>query len=218
MGNSWTPRNTGLTSKTVYTFALDGSELIAGTGFGPDYGGGVFLSTDSGNSWKSASNGLLSTISINALAVSGNDIFTCASNGDSGVFLSSDNGMNWSDISEGLADSLVYSVAVADGFLFAATDSGLWRRPLSDFNQSSVTENTTAYSNNSIQVFPNPSSGMLQIIDAQSGTIHLFDLMGREHMNASIDGNGATLDVSHLDAGTYFLRLGNQSIKVEITH
>jgi Secretion system C-terminal sorting domain len=68
-----------------------------------------------------------------------------------------------------------------------------------------------------IKVFPNPATDALQILGGQVGTIHLYDLMGRERMNANDDGTGATLDVSHLESGTYFLRLGNQSTKVEIS-
>ncbi len=220
-GNTWTPRNTGLTIPTISAFAMNGSDLFAGTNLAPSLSGGIFLSTDSGNSWKSASNGLQPSISINALAVSGNDIFAAVWDGDSGVFkgvfMSSDNGINWSNISEGLADSSVGSLAVADGFLFAATDSGIWRRPLSDFNQSGVAEGNAANSS-SIQVFPNPAPKELQIMGGQTGEVHLFDLMGRERMNATTDGNNATLDVSHLEPGMYFLRLGNQSTKVEIAH
>ena len=71
-------------------------------------------------------------------------------------------------------------------------------------------------SSDAIKVFPNPASGELQILSGQAGTIHLFDLMGRERMNAPDDGTGATLDVSRLESGIYFLREGNQSTKVEI--
>ena len=70
---------------------------------------------------------------------------------------------------------------------------------------------------NGIKVFPNPAIDELQILGGQAGTIHLFDLMGRERMNANDDGTGATLDVSRLESGIYFLREGNQSAKVEVS-
>ncbi len=68
-----------------------------------------------------------------------------------------------------------------------------------------------------IKVFPNPASDELQILGGQAGTIHLFDLMGRERMSGEDEGSGTTLNVSSLAPGTYFLRLGNQSSKIEIT-
>ena len=69
-----------------------------------------------------------------------------------------------------------------------------------------------------LRVFPNPASGELQIIGEQLGEIHLFDLMGRERINAISNGTGATLDVSRLEAGMYFVRLGSESAKVTIAH
>jgi N-acetylneuraminic acid mutarotase len=82
----------------------------------------------------------------------------------------------------------------------------------------SVQSNKDTSSRSTILLFPNPASDALQITSEQSGILHLFDLMGRERMNDVTDGTGATLDVSHLEAGMYFLRLGNESAKVEIAH
>jgi hypothetical protein len=75
---------------------------------------------------------------------------------------------------------------------------------------------TLENSHTTLQVFPNPASGELQILGGQSGDFHLFDLMGRERMNAVTDGTTTTLDVSSLEPGMYFLREGNESAKVEI--
>ncbi len=76
----------------------------------------------------------------------------------------------------------------------------------------------TATSSSIIQVFPNPATNALQIMGIQPGTIHLFDPLGREQMNAYTNSSSVTLDVSHLQAGMYFLRLGTQSAKIEIAH
>ena len=81
---------------------------------------------------------------------------------------------------------------------------------------SSVTENAASISERALCVFPNPATDELQILGGQTETIHLFDIMGRERMNANDDGTSTTLDVSSLEPGTYFLRTGNQSAKVEI--
>jgi hypothetical protein len=69
-----------------------------------------------------------------------------------------------------------------------------------------------------LRVFPNPASGELQILGGQSGEVHLFDLMGRERMNAAIivgdSKNGsATLDVSMLPPGMYFVSDGHSVVK-----
>ncbi len=69
-----------------------------------------------------------------------------------------------------------------------------------------------------LRVFPNPAAGTLQILSGPAGTARLFDLLGRERAEVRDDGSGTQLDISHLEAGAYFLRMGNQSAKVEIAH
>ncbi len=101
--------------------------------------------------------------------------------------------------------------------IFHSTDGHYltWSFEYKVYPASSVSD--VAILNDQIKVFPNPVSDELQVLGGQPGTVHLFDIMGRERMNASDDGTTATLDVSHLDPGTYFLRLGNQSTKVQIS-
>jgi len=89
-----------------------------------------------------------------------------------------------------------------------------WSFEYKVYPAASVSESANA--SNAIRVFPNPASDELQILGAEAGTIRVFDLLGRERMNVNDDGSGVSLDVSHLERGTYFLRLGGQSTKVEI--
>ena len=70
----------------VTSLAVSGTNLFAGTG------GGVFLSTNNGTSWKQVNNGLMDT-NILSLAVSGTNLF--AGTYGSGVFLSTNNGASW---------------------------------------------------------------------------------------------------------------------------
>jgi Secretion system C-terminal sorting domain len=102
--------------------------------------------------------------------------------------------------------------------IFHSTDGHYltWSFEYKVYPASSVSE--AANTSIDIKAFPNPATDALQILGGQPGTIHLFDLMGRERMNANDDGTGATLDVSRLESGTYFLRLGSQSTKIEIAH
>ncbi len=69
-----------------------------------------------------------------------------------------------------------------------------------------------------LRVFPNPTTNELYIPPGTMGTARLFDLLGRKLLEENDDGSGATLDVSHLEAGAYFLRLGPQSTKVVVSH
>lgn len=101
--------------------------------------------------------------------------------------------------------------------IFHTTDGHYltWSFEYKVYPSSSVNEPQTT--NDEIKIFPNPATDELQILGGQAGTIHLFDLMGRERMTAEDDGTGAMLDVSRLESGIYFLREGNQSTKVEIS-
>ncbi len=102
--------------------------------------------------------------------------------------------------------------------IFHSTDGHYltWSFEYEVYPASSVT--TTLTTSNAIKVFPNPASDALQVLGGRTGTIHLFDLMGRERMNVNDDGSVATLDVSRLGSGTYFLRLGDETTSVVISH
>ena len=71
------------------------TNLFAGT----DGGGGVFLSTDNGTSWTAANDGLTDT-HIQALAVSGSNLFAGTYGG--GVFHSTNYGASWVSANVGL--------------------------------------------------------------------------------------------------------------------
>ncbi len=69
----------------------------------------------------------------------------------------------------------------------------------------------------SVQVFPNPSNGLLTIkqlqYSAAVATIHVFDITGREVHQESIQAAEQTLDLKALGAGVYVYELRHQSGK-----
>ncbi|MDD5674340.1 MAG: hypothetical protein PHC61_09260 [Chitinivibrionales bacterium] len=125
-GTNWNSANSGLTNKGIMSLAVKGNNIFAGAS---DAGGGsIFLSTNNGANWNSIfSNSKAYTY---ALAVSGNNIFAGVTG--SGVFLSTDNGTSWTSVSDGLTNTNIWSLASSDKNIFAGTDGGLWRRPLSE--------------------------------------------------------------------------------------
>ncbi len=222
-GASWHSADSGIVFGMidgVSSFSAVGSNIFAGTNFGnigSSGNGEVFLSTDSGASWNAVDSGLMCD-NIFELVADGPNLFagTCG-----GVFLTTNNGSSWAEVDTGFIFdnefSGIFALTVSAGYLFAGVDNGIWRRPLSDFNQSGVAESTTL--NSTLRIFPNPSSSSIQIMGGQPGEVHLFDLLGREVLTSSALPNGeGSLDVSHLSDGMYFLRLGKQSATVEILH
>ena len=100
-------------------FEVSGTNIFAGS-----YGGGVFLSTDNGESWNPVNNGL--DLNVTSLAVSGSNIFAGTLSGATGgVYLSTDNGNSWTPVNNGLYTDIV-SLAVFDTNLFAGTWEGVY--------------------------------------------------------------------------------------------
>lgn len=113
-GKSWSEINSGLTSKNVYSLAISGKKIFAGTN------GGVYTSDNNGVSWNLIDSDLKNTIVL-SLAASGTNIFAGTS---SGVFLSTDNGANWKAVNSGLTFLSVNSLAIKDNNIFAGTEDG----------------------------------------------------------------------------------------------
>src|SRR3954464_15523325 len=84
----------GLYGGGVTCMATSGPNVFAGTG-----NGGIYLSTDTGKSWKPVNNGLKAH-SISAMAVMGSTVFASTRDYQTyhAIFLSSDNGANWTQI------------------------------------------------------------------------------------------------------------------------
>ena len=86
---------TSLDSAAISAVAINGNNLFAG-------GEGMYLSTDSGNSWAPIDSGLTS-LGVTTIAVNNNFIFKGGE--DSGVYVSSNNGSSWSKFNNGIDDA-----------------------------------------------------------------------------------------------------------------
>ncbi len=179
-GDSWTPANTGLTSSYIHVLTEIGSDPSSAILFAGTIDKGVFLSTNNGVSWNPASTGLPANTYVQDLLVNGTNLFV--STFDSAVYRSTDNGTNWQHVSSGITDTNVYTLAVCDTTLFAGTIHGVWRRSLSDFNNSSVTHVTSAES--SLSNYPNPfnQSTTINFTTPESGvaTVTTVNALGTE--------------------------------------
>ncbi|MBI4946227.1 MAG: T9SS type A sorting domain-containing protein [Bacteroidetes bacterium] len=119
-GNTWTAKNTGLTTTVnyVYALAISGNNIFAGTS-----AYGVFLSTDNGNNWTPINTGLTNK-AVHTLAVSGSNIFAGTTGG--GIFLSTNNGNNWTAMNNGLTSTTVTSLTISGSNIFAGTTGGIF--------------------------------------------------------------------------------------------
>ncbi len=117
-GRSWMSQNGGS------SIAVVGRNIFVGA----FYNTVGFLSTDNGMTWSQT----VTPGDIYRVVVSHDTMYAAT---DHGIFASADLGVNWGDVGAGLGHAWFWSLAVADGYLFAGSGTGqVWRRPLSQMN------------------------------------------------------------------------------------
>jgi len=110
----WVQMANGLgISQSVWSLAVSGNYIFAGTGLYPTLTG-VYISTNNGNNWTQTS---LNNLEVDALAVSGNYIF--AGTDGSGVYISTNNGTNWAQTA--MNSKSINSLATFGNNVFAGT-------------------------------------------------------------------------------------------------
>jgi len=190
---------------------LCGDILFVGTS-----GKGIFSTSDNGNTWIEANNGLTDSI-VNVILVYKNYIFAGTNN--SGIFLSSDNGMNWTDVSSGLFNYSITSLAIDDSLIYAGTNgAALYSAKLSDFGIVDVPENHTLID---FQIFPNPATNeiSLSIPNEQNiNSISIFNSLGMEvkriEQTEIIGNRKITISTMDLPVGLYHCSFVNQTGRV----
>jgi hypothetical protein len=100
----------GLTNTNVYSLAISGLNIFAGTG------DGVFLSSDRGTSWSAANSGMTNA-HIYSLVFSGTNLFAGTDSGK--VYRSTNNGATWTSVR--VATYAMYALAVSGTVLFAGS-------------------------------------------------------------------------------------------------
>ena len=186
----------------IQTFLVKGSNLFAGSS------GGIFQSSDFGVSWREISGGLFREY-VTALTFA--DSTWYAGTIDGRIFLSSNNGTAWRDISKALGKGRVNSIAVYNNYLLAGTDSGVWRRPMSEF-QNSSTVYASITRKDDLLSYPNPFSQSTSIkfssSDHSYSQVSIHNLLGSEVarlFTGSLDAgeHSFTWDANGMPAGMY---------------
>lgn len=101
---------------SVTCIAVDGIKIYAGT-----YGGGIFRSTDNGNSWSEA-NGGLNSLFVTSISISGSKIYAVAGS----IFLSVDEGTSWNQINNGLPQLPLNVVTTYSNRVFVGLTYGVY--------------------------------------------------------------------------------------------
>jgi hypothetical protein len=209
-GTSWNAFNTGLTNTIVNQLAVLGSYVFAGTS------AGVFRSPVATAGWSPVNTGL-GNVNIKSFYTIGTTLYAGTANG---IYSTTDNGANWNDVSAGLPPNTnVYSLTSDSDFMYAGTDTVVYRRPLSEV--VSATQELSAVEP-VISIYPNPASKEFFLT---MGTDHsknkydvsMFNLLGEKMLEHACTGENETIiDVSRLSSGIYFVKVtasGTQVVK-----
>ncbi|MCX7833363.1 MAG: T9SS type A sorting domain-containing protein, partial [Ignavibacteria bacterium] len=205
-GISWT--QTELNNKTVYSLAISGNYIFAGTS-----GNGVYLSTNNGINWTQTA---LNNQSVYSLAISGNYIF--AGTSGSGVYLSTNNGTSWIQKNQGFyPNPSISSLLIANNFIFAGTyRNSVWRRSYQEIIgikniSTEIPSRFELYQN-----YPNPFNPTTKIkFDLPKSdfiTLKIYDALGREVetlVNKTLPSGSYEVEwnASKYSSGVYFYRL-----------
>ncbi|MGA2297563.1 MAG: T9SS type A sorting domain-containing protein [FCB group bacterium] len=205
-GVNWTAKNNGLINLEIGTFAINGNNIFASTRRG------IFLSSDNGDNWKFFA---FKDTLIDPIIIKGNYIF----GGGLGLFISTNNGNSWTAHNSGLLDLGIGHMIINGDYIFAGTQSGVFRAKLSDLGITDVKENAQ---NNETLIYPNPASSSVSVKYESSSysklQISIFDMLGNEVFSTSEDCNigmnEKEIDCHSLGTGYYIVRL-KQGERVE---
>ncbi len=225
-GTTWTSANTGLFTVVgdstqyiqIHALTTIGSKIFAGTDQG------VFLSTNDGVSWSSASTGIpLNEFqqfpAVGCLVAAGTNLFA-GMNGEvpGGVYLSTNSGASWTWTDSGAVGIHVTSLVVSGNYIYAVSETGLWKRSLSNMGVAAVAErNAGAPKAFALgQNYPNPFNPTTNIsftLPEQSFvSLKVYDIVGRE-VATLVNGEqtpgykSVTWNASNVPSGMYFYRL-----------
>jgi len=221
-GNYW--EEEGINTPLIFSHvSVVGSDMLNHLYAGTD-GQGVYVSNDYGQSWsqlEQMDSSRISCLLLNLPAQIGsngeikwNKLFIGTL--DAGVFVSTDMGSTWSACNNGLPIAAVNGLVAADsaGYIYAATDSGIYR---TDGPITGVAGRVPTPSDFSLeQNFPNPFNPSTVIsykLSAVSDvSLKVYDVIGREvrtlvnaRQNPGI--HSVKFDARKLPSGVYFYRL-----------
>lgn len=171
---------------------------------------GVYFSNDQGFFWENHSTGLrLDTINQVLLTPDG-DVVAATS---TGLYEFGETAQAWYRIGgTDLAGNILTLALAPDGRLYAGTaGGGVYRsvKPYKAQDKPDVNAHTGRRPSDEMSLYPNPASAELHIEFPEAGNyrILIYNILGEACLAQTSEGKSATLDVSSLANGKYFLRL-----------
>ena len=141
-------------------------------------------------------------------SINGTDWTTLWDETEEGVFV------DWTEYTT-IADASAYAgeASVWFAFNYVGTDGAQWS--VLDFSLDVVSDIESNISSN-ISVYPNPANNVINVVNAENANIVVLNMVGE--VVATIDNASSTqtIDISNFANGTYFVRVNDEVIKVNI--
>jgi photosystem II stability/assembly factor-like uncharacterized protein len=210
-GANWTNVSNGLPPIDYrICFESDGNNLFAGYGL---YG--MYLSSNNGASWAHVTNGLRDSARINDIIKIGNVLLT---NDNDTVYRSQDHGASWSKFNDGIAlqpdGASLFQLNrfyATSSFAFCGSitfgKNKVFRRNINEV----LAVNETSDNNRSFDLYPNPTTGPLDIkLPQQFGTLKSLEIYNSMGQLQYVQSDKNQVDISSVAAGLYIVVVDNE--------
>lgn len=176
------------------------------------YLSGTYISSDSGATWTAVTGPAGESLS-SITCIEGNDDVVFAA-GPVGYFQSNDNGATWISIKDNLLSTQVcYSMTLVGDVLYLYDGLGLHKRTV-----SSGSAGLDKQAKMELKLYPNPVSGeKVQLEVPAAGQVEIYTTQGQVLKKQKLEAGKNQLDLTGLQAGTYFVRFQNERISKQRT-
>ncbi|MDX1911080.1 MAG: T9SS type A sorting domain-containing protein [Saprospiraceae bacterium] len=149
---------------------------------------------------------------IRDIALVGNKLVAAT---QKGIYVSENGVQDWLARNEGLWQVNIRDLIVHDGYLWAAaTNGGVWRRPVSELelHVESETRAEKENWNDALKIYPNPAAERLFVEgNKEAGAIEIRDMTGRLLVQKNINTGINPLEITSFKPGVYQLIFVGQS-------
>lgn len=203
-GGIWQNLSSGLPNLKINSICITDSIIFTGT-----EGQGIYSSVNNGATWNTSGNFPTNAI-VTDIKQHNDDLY--ASTFGEGIYISHNMGTSWLPFHSEPFVNFVKYLTYKNEKLYAATEGGIY-----SYSISTLIE--THHEENRLQLFPNPSSGIMHFtVPEKHITLIIYNTSGK--IVYSIEGadSNRCMDLSHLSKGTYFasIKSKNKILKQKI--
>jgi photosystem II stability/assembly factor-like uncharacterized protein len=169
--------------------------------------GGLWKTTDGGETWNAITAPDANIFDIECVADSNSAVATTrnAAGDTYSTFYSNDNGTTWSMVDNIQRIELEFKNSLGFGGAFStnATTGGIFKYTGTELPASTNDNTITTF-----KAYPNPVKDILTIegVDTISN-VSIFNMLGQKVLNVNPNGNNANINMNSLNNGTYFAKV-----------